>query len=86
MSEQITTQIIFRGQVVEAKFFRCGGQAFVMAAVSGDDLPATKLHPSEEQEIVVLNSDAVNQLDSESAKTIDSQLYQEFILWYHNHN
>lgn len=78
MPEEITTQIIFWGQTVEAKFFRCGGQAFVIAAVSGNDWPATKLHPSEKQEFVILDLDANDRVKSPNIETMASFRHRLF--------
>lgn len=56
MSEQITTQITFRGQTIDATVLWVDNRQFLIAAVPG--ILETTAHFSEEQEVVVLDDDA----------------------------
>lgn len=73
MPDQTVAQITFRGQELPANLFWCGGQQFLVASVPGS--LAAALHPTEEKEVVVLDSTVGDRIDNETAAIIKSRLY-----------
>lgn len=70
MPNETVAQITFRGQVLDAKLFWCGGQQFLMASVPGTS--TAPQHSSEQKEFVVLDSSKGDRLNDSITATIKS--------------